>query len=83
MTLTIATERVQYSKVENGTLCFVIVDRQADGRTEFWAQEAGEVRWYRFTPVPPEEMAAIALFGRTGGADWPLLRYAAAACATQ
>ena len=75
MTLIAGTERVQYSKIENGAMCFVIVDRRADEPAEFWAQEAGEVRWWRFSPAPAEEVAALALFerGASGGKDWPLL----------
>lgn len=75
MTQIDGTVRVQYSKIENGSMCFVIVDRRENEPAEFWAQEAGEVRWWRFAPEPAEESAALALFekGSAGGKDWPLL----------
>jgi hypothetical protein len=69
-------ERVQYCKIEGGCLIYVIVDLHPDDRTEFWSQEAGEVRWYRFSPAPEEFAAALALFvtAPPRGSQWPMLK---------
>ena len=69
-------ERVQYCKIAGGSLTYVVVDLHPGDRTEFWSQEAGEVRWYRFFPAPEEFAAALALFvtAPSGGSPWPMLR---------
>jgi hypothetical protein len=74
-------ERVQYSKIVDGCLTYVIVDLHPGDRTEFWSQEAGEVRWYRFFPAPGEVAAALALFvaAPSRGSQWPMLKWAAPA----
>lgn len=69
--------RVQYTKIVDGRLHFVIVDRYPNAPAEFWEQEAGEVRWYPFSPSTAERSAAMALFDASslvGGPRWPLLR---------
>lgn len=73
--LTASPQRLQYRKVVDGSLLFVIVELCADGRAEFWSRDAWEVRWYPFLPSQDEYTAALSLVGRAGnGGDWPLLR---------
>jgi hypothetical protein len=70
--------RVQYTKIVDGRLCFVIVDRHPGAAAEFWEQETGEVRWYPFSPTAQERSAAMALFEAppaVGGPRWPALRW--------
>lgn len=75
--LSTALKRVRYSKIEGGYLIFVIAEFAEDGTVEFWSQESGEVRWFRFTPKAEERTAVIALAAgsenRSGA--WPLLEF--------
>lgn len=67
--------RFRYSKVSGGCLHFVIAERGGDGRVEFWEQEPGEVRWYRYEPGAQEREAVEASWrARESGGRWPLLR---------
>ena len=67
--------RFRYSKVVCDSLRYVIVDASAGGALEFWSQEPGEVRWFRFDPAPDERDAALTLWRSGGGCGvgWPLL----------
>lgn len=67
--------RIHYSKVVNDCLRYVIADVSGGETIEFWTQDAGEVRWFRFDPAPEERAAALALWraGGAGGPGWPLL----------
>ena len=67
--------RLHYSKVVADTLRYVIVDRSAEGALQFWSQEPGDVRWYRFEPGTEERAAALSLWqsGASQASGWPLL----------
>jgi hypothetical protein len=71
------TARIQYSKFENGEVCFVIAEQQSGGGWVFWSQEIGEVRWHRFTPSAAESQAALALAGSGSAQGWPRLVFVA------
>ena len=67
--------RLHYSKVVADTLRYVIVDRSAEDALQFWSQEPGDVRWYRFEPAAEEREAALSLLqsGGSQASGWPLL----------
>ena len=70
-----SSTRLHYSKVVSDTLRYVIVDHSVEGTLQFWSQEPGDVRWYRFEPGAEERAAALSLLqsGASQASGWPLL----------